>query len=301
MQVSITAFTLVELMNPLPLTALRAFEKVAEHLSFTRAAQALYVSQSAVSQQIAQLEERTGKRLVERSGRGLKLTPHGEVLATACQNSFGALERALKRVSRGGGRSLHVRLPPTIAMKWLVPKLMGFQLQHPDLELQISTSVQPVDFDIEDVDIGMQRAVQADPLLHASAVMEERGFLVCALFLWAGREPHLSELTSLTLLRSANRLDDWSLWVKGMDVAHLSPARHVDFSFSLLMYQAALEGLGMCIAQPEFVEDDLATGRLIAPFPEIISTGRKQFLVCPARLRHDPAVASFFAWVQSNT
>ena len=84
---------------------------------------------------IAPLEHELGKRLVERSGRGLKLTPHGEILATACQHSFGALERALKRVSRGGGRSLHVRLPPTIAMKWLVPKLMGFQLQHPDLEL----------------------------------------------------------------------------------------------------------------------------------------------------------------------
>lgn len=288
-------------MNQLPLTALRAFEKVAEHLSFTRAAESLYVSQSAVSQQIAQLEERTGKRLVERSGRGLKLTPHGEILATACQHSFGALERALKRVSRGGGRSLHVRLPPTIAMKWLVPKLMGFQLQHPDLELQISTSVQPVDFDIEDVDIGMQRAEQADPRLHASAIMEERGILVCAPVLWAGREGHLSELASIPLLRSANRLDDWSLWITGMNAPELTPAKHVDFSFSLLMYQAALEGLGMCIAQPEFVEADLAEGRLVAPFPQVISTGRKQFLVCPARLRHDPTVASFFSWVQSQS
>ena len=287
-------------MNQLPLTALRAFEKVAEHLSFTRAAESLYVSQSAVSQQIAQLEERTGKRLVERSGRGLKLTPHGEILATACQHSFGALERALKRVSRGGGRSLHVRLPPTIAMKWLVPKLMGFQLQHPDLELQISTSVHPVDFDIEDVDIGLQRAEQADPRLHSSAMMDERGILVCAPGLWAGRKAHLSELASIPLLRSANRLDDWSLWVAGMMAPELAPAKHIDFSFSLLMYQAALEGLGMCIAQPEFVEADLAGGRLVAPFPQIISTGRKQFLVCPARLRHDPAVASFFSWVQSK-
>jgi LysR family transcriptional regulator, glycine cleavage system transcriptional activator len=288
-------------MSQLPLTALRAFEKVAEHLSFTRAAQALYVSQSAVSQQIAQLEERTGKRLVERSGRGLKLTPQGEVLATACQHSFGALERALKRVSRGGGRSLHVRLPPTIAMKWLVPKLMGFQLQNPDLELQISTSVQPVDFDIEDVDIGMQRAAQADPGLHAIPIMDERGILVCSPTLWAGRTGNLSELSSMTLLRSVNRQDDWALWSKGMNAPELAPAKHIDFSFSLLMYQAALEGLGMCIAQPELVEDDLVAGRLIAPFPQVISTGRKQFLVCPARLRHDPAVSSFFAWVQSKT
>ena len=218
-------------MNHLPLTSLRAFEKVAEHLSFTRAAEALHVSQSAVSQQIAQLEERTGKRLVERSGRGLKLTTHGEILATACQHSFGALERALKRVSRGGRRTLHVRLPPTIAMKWLVPKLMGFQLQHPDLELQISTSVQPVDFEIEDVDIGMQRAVQPDAGLQASVIMEEKGILVCSPALWAGRKKRLSELTSMTLLRSVNRLDDWPLWLKGMNAPEFTPASHIDLAF----------------------------------------------------------------------
>lgn len=300
MQVSVAVIGLEKLMNHLPLTSLRAFEKVAEHLSFTRAAETLHVSQSAVSQQIAQLEERTGKRLVERSGRGLKLTPHGEILATACQHSFGALERALKRVSRGGRRTLHVRLPPTIAMKWLVPKLMGFQLQHPDLELQISTSVQPVDFEIEDVDIGMQRAVQPDPGLQASVIMEEKGILVCSPALWAGRKKRLSELTSMTLLRSVNRLDDWSMWLKGMNAPEFTPASHIDFSFSLLMYQSALEGVGPCIAQPEFVADDLAAGRLIAPFPQEILTGRKQFLVCPERLRHDPAVASFFSWVQSK-
>ena len=146
-------------MSVLPLKALRAFEKVAEHLSYTRAAEALHVTQSAVSQQVAQLEERVGKRLVERSGRALRLTPQGELLAAACQRSFGALERTMQQVSRGGGgQALQFKLPPTFAMKWLMPRLPGFQVLHPQLELHISTSVQAVDFESEDVDVGMQRA-----------------------------------------------------------------------------------------------------------------------------------------------
>lgn len=288
-------------MSILPLTALRAFEKVAEHLSFTRAAEALHVTQSAVSQQVAQLEQRVGKRLVERSGRSLRLTPHGELLATACQRSFTALERVLQRISRGGdGQALHFKLPPTFAMKWLMPRLPGFQVLHPQLELHISTSVHPVDFESEDVDIGMQRAAQPDPGLHAISVMEECGILVCSPRLWGERGARLAELASMTLLHSANRPDDWPLWLELVGAPALKPANQIEFSFSLLMYQAAIEGLGVCIAQPEFVEEDLSSGRLVAPFHQLVSTGRQHFLVCPARLRQDQAIARFFAWVQSG-
>lgn len=288
-------------MSILPLTALRAFEKVAEHQSFTRAAEVLHVTQSAVSQQVAQLEERVGKRLVERSGRALRLTPHGELLAAACQRSFGALERTLQRVSRGGdGQTLRFKLPPTFAMKWLMPRLPGFQILHPQLELQISTSVHAVDFESEDVDVGMQRAAEPELGVHAIPVMDERGILVCSPRLWGKRKARVTELESVTLLHSANRPDDWPRWLKLMGSPQLASANQIGFSFSLLMYQAAIEGMGIAIAQPEFVESELASGRLIAPFRQIVSTDRKHFLVCPARLRHDPAVASFFSWVQSD-
>ncbi|MGT2509200.1 LysR substrate-binding domain-containing protein [Cupriavidus basilensis] len=287
-------------MVSLPLTALRAFEKVAEHLNFTRAGEALHVSQSAVSQQVSLLEERVGKRLVERSGRTLRLTPHGELLAAACQRSFTALERALQQISRGDSQSLQFKVPPTFAMKWLMPRLPEFQVLHPEIELHISTSVHPVDFESEDVDIGMLRAEAPDTGLHAFPVMSETGILVCSPRLWGKRKPRLAELESMTLLHSVNRPDDWGLWLQLMGRPNLRLANQIEFSFSLLMYQAAIEGLGICIAQPEFVEDDLATGRLIAPFSEIVETGRKHFLVCPARRRHEPAIARFFSWVQSG-
>jgi LysR family glycine cleavage system transcriptional activator len=205
-------------MSVLPLKALRAFEKVAEHLSYTRAAEALHVTQSAVSQQVAQLEERVGKRLVERSGRALRLTPQGELLAAACQRSFGALERTMQQVSRGGGgQALQFKLPPTFAMKWLMPRLPGFQVLHPQLELHISTSVQAVDFESEDVDVGMQRASEPDPGLHGISVMDEAGILVCSPRLWGRRKSRVSELATMTLLHSANRPDDWPLWFRLME------------------------------------------------------------------------------------
>lgn len=287
-------------MSILPLTALRAFEKVAEHLSFTRAAEVLHVSQSAVSQQVAQLEERVGKRLVERSGRTLRLTPQGELLAAASQKSFSALERALQQVTRGGSQGLEFKLPPTFAMKWLMPRLPRFQVLHPQLELHISTSVHPVDFELEDVNIGMQRASEPDPSLHAMSVMDESGMLVCSPRLWNNRPAQFDVLKSMTLLHSANRADDWSLWLQLVGEPDLKPANQIEFSFSLLMYQAAIEGLGVCLAQPEFVAEDLASGRLIAPFKQVVNTGKKHFLVCPVRQRYDPAVASFLSWVQSD-
>jgi LysR family transcriptional regulator, glycine cleavage system transcriptional activator len=274
-------------MPNLPLTALRAFEKVAEHLSFTRAAEHLHVSQSAVSQQIALLEERVGNRLLERSGRTLRLTAQGEILAKAASKSFRALERALQQVSREG-RALDLKLPPTFAMKWLMPRLPSFQVMHPRLELHINTSVHPVDFESENINIGMQRAAQADSGLHAIAVMDETAMLVCSPGLWKGRPAQLK------------KTQDWPLWLAQMEQPDFQAANQIEFSFSLLMYQAAIEGLGVCLAQPEFIEDDLASGRLIAPFTTVINTGKKHFIVCPEQHRHDPAVASFLAWVKSS-
>lgn len=287
-------------MSQLPLSALRAFDKVAEHLSFTRAAQALHVTQSAVSQQVAQLEDRVGRRLLERAGRTLRLTPHGEQLAAACQRSFNTLEVAMRRVSRSDVQALQIRLPPTFAVKWLMSRLTHFQLQYPDLELRISTSVDPVDFDHEDVDIAMQRAAHPDPGLHAVPVLQERGILVGAPRLWGRRRPKPADLRSMTLLCSANRPDDWAAWCAAMGQADLQPAGRIQFGFSLLMYQAALEGLGVCIAQPEFVEEDLAAGRLVAPFGTVVASDRWHYLVCPARIRHEPAIARFFSWVSEG-
>src|SRR5215471_18911145 len=118
---------LMMVLHQIPLASLRAFHQVAEQLSFTRAAQALHVTQSAVSQQVAQLEQRLGKRLVERNARSVRLTEHGEALAAACQRSFAVLESALQRIAgNADANALNFKVPPTFAMKWLMPRLPRF-------------------------------------------------------------------------------------------------------------------------------------------------------------------------------
>jgi LysR family glycine cleavage system transcriptional activator len=289
------------LLHHVPLTSLRAFQQVAEQLSFTRAAQALHVTQSAVSQQVAQLEQRLGKRLVERSGRSVRLTEHGEVLAAACQRGFSVLESALQRIAAGHDANvLTFKVPPTFAMKWLMPRLPRFQVRHPQIELRVSTSLQPADFEAENIDISMQRAVEPDSNVHAIAVLEERGLLVCAPKLWGNRTAKLSALEGMTFLESVNRRDDWTSWLDQAGAAKMRPANRLEFGFSLLVYQAAIEGLGVAIAQPEFVQDEIASGRLTAPFRKEFSTGKRYFLVCPLSRRHAPAVARFLSWVESE-
>jgi LysR family glycine cleavage system transcriptional activator len=289
------------LLHRIPPASLRAFQQVAEHLSFTRAAQAMHVTQSAVSQQVAQLEQRLGKRLVERSARSVRLTEHGEALAAACQRSFAVLESALQRIAgNSDANSLNFKVPPTFAMKWLMPRLPRFQVRHAQVELRVNTSLQPADFEAENVDISMQRAVEPEPGCHAIAVLEERGLLVCSPKLWRARPARLSELDGMTLLESANRRDDWSSWLAQAGAAKIRIANRLEFGFSLLVYQAAVEGLGVAIAQPEFVQDELASGKLMAPFRKVFATGKRYFLVCPVARRHSPAVARFLSWVQSE-
>jgi DNA-binding transcriptional LysR family regulator len=289
------------MLGRIPLAALRAFDKVAEQLSFTKAAQALHVTQSAVSQQVGQLEQRLGKRLLERSGRMLRLTPDGEALAAACQRSFALLDSTLQRIARGSDvNSVRFKVPPTFAMKWLMPRLPRFQVRHPQIELHMSTSVQPPDFDADNIDISMQRAAEPDPAFHALPVLEERGLVVCSPKLWGRKAAKLSELDGMTMLHSVNRRDDWTLWLEQAGATAVEPANHLEFGFSLLVIQAAVEGLGVAVAQPEFVQDELASGRLVTPFPQVMSTGRRYFLVCPEARRHTPAVARFFSWAQAE-
>ena len=211
------------------------------------------------------------------------------------------LESALQRIAGGNdGNVLTFKVPPTFAMKWLMPRLPRFQVRHPQIELRVSTSLQPADFEAENVDISMQRAVEPDPAFHAIPVLEERGLLVCSPTLWGGRSARLSELDGMTLLESGNRRDDWASWLEQAGTTKIQPANRLEFGFSLLVYQAAVEGLGVAIAQPEFVQEELASGRLVAPFRKVFSTGKRYFLVCPPSRRHAPAVARFLSWVQSE-
>lgn len=278
--------------------SLRVFEVVGRHLSFTRAGEELSVTQSAVSQQVAQLEARLGRRLFERQGRVLRLTREGETLHAACRRGFALIDSAVQRIAAGDGTDrLRLKVPPTFAMKWLMPRLPGFQVLHPQLELSLATSVQPADFETEHVDISFARAAQPGAGLHAVPVLVERMQLVCSPRLWGRRRARLASLDGMTMLHTVNRRDDWDAWLRQAGGEAIRRGPQLEFDVSLLVYQAAVEGLGVAVVQPELVEDEIAAGRLIAPFEAIYPTGRTYFLVCPEARRRVPAVARFLDWI----
>jgi LysR family glycine cleavage system transcriptional activator len=284
----------------LPLKALRAFEVAARYQSITRAADDLCVTQAAVSQQIAQLEERLGVSLFTRHHRGVRLTDDGRSLAVVLQQSFEQIAMAVGRLQRKQqNKVLKLVLYPTLATRWLLPRLARFHNQFPDLSVQVTTSMQTVDFVNDDIDFSILYGDEMPPDVEGMPIMEEVLLPVCSPRYLGGRLK-LQDLDRCTLLHSTNRLSDWSHWLAhaGVDL----PARGSELTLgnSYLAYQAAIDGLGVAMAQLALVEQDLAEGRLIAPFPQRLKTKRTYYLTYLATRKHLAKLVQFRDWIASE-
>ncbi|MGZ9032991.1 MAG: LysR family transcriptional regulator, partial [Rhodospirillales bacterium] len=164
-----------------PLNALRAFEAAARHLSFTRAADELNVTQAAVSHQVKTLEEQIGLPLFRRLSRGLMLTDEGQTLFPAVRHAFDTVAEAVDRLhARTGGGALTVSVLPSFAVKWLVPRMSRFQERHPDIDLRITAADRLVDFARDGVDGAVRFGAGAWPELSADFVVDEFVIPVCA-------------------------------------------------------------------------------------------------------------------------
>ncbi|HYF19920.1 MAG TPA: LysR substrate-binding domain-containing protein [Ramlibacter sp.] len=283
----------------LPLTALRAFEATARHLSVTRAAQELFVTQAAVSQQLAGLEARLGVALTRRQGRRLELTAPGLSLFVTLKQCFDQMQAGVSSVERRPGRAkLALMLYPTLAARWLIPRLAGFHEKHPDVDVQITTSLQRVDFARDGADLSILYASEMDAGVAGDPLMSEVLLPVCSpRLLPARRKPTLAQLRQWTWLYSGNRLDDWQIWLQAAGSAGLEPRTRLQFGSSYLAYEAAVDGLGVAMAQEALVAQDLRLGRLVAPFALRVPTQRTYFLTYPAARRDEPLIRSFRDWV----
>lgn len=277
-----------------PLNAVRVFEASARNGSLTRAAAELCVSQGAVSRHIASLEQWLQVKLFTRVHRGVELTPQGRVFFDVVKSTLDLLESGAKQLRRSPDENrLRLKLPPTFAMRWLVPRLVRFHALHPKVDVQITTSHADADFDREDIDISIYSWAEPPSGPGYRRVLSEVLLPVCAPSL-LGRAPPLrkpADLANHVLLCSLNRPSDWPTWVAAARVGQIDGNRGLKFENAALAYQAAIDGLGVMIAQWAFVEDDLATGRLVAPLELRTPTKRAYFLAThphrekPARLR----------------
>ncbi|CVI61481.1 LysR substrate-binding domain-containing protein [Agrobacterium leguminum] len=280
----------------LPLNGLRAFEASARHLSFTRAAIELCVTQAAVSQQVKGLEKRLGVSLFQRLPRGLKITAEGEALLPTVTSSFDQMATTLDRIEAGQVRELlFLGVVGTFAVGWLLPRLKAFQKQHPFIDVRVSTNNNRVDMAAEGLDFAIRFGQGSWHGTDAFRLFEAPLSPLCT--------PKLAEtlktpadLMEATLLRSY-RADEWSNWFAA---AGVMPAAQVNagivFDTSLGMMEAALQGLGVALAPPSMFSRHLASGAIIQPFPVTISLG-SYWLTRLQSKPPTPAMQAFSDWM----
>ena len=283
-----------------PLNAVRAFEAAGRYLSFTGAARELLVTQSAVSRNVSILEDLLGAKLFFRRQRGIELTARGEAYFRTLSTALDQIDNATRRVRDDADETLlRLKLPPTFAIRWLVPRLHAFKALHPQIEVQVTTSHNPGDFEREDVDVFVHSEFGAPPGDGYRRLFGEVLTPVCSPRLLAGAAPleQAEDLARHTLLSSSNRPRDWPLWLAAAGLPTLESASAITFDNAALAYQAAIDALGVVIAQRALIEDDLKAGRLIAPLALHVATQGAYYLAFHPHRPKAPRVAAFEAWL----
>ncbi len=284
-----------------PLNALRAFEAAARHLSFTRAAEELNVTQAAVSHQVKALEEQIGLPLFRRLNRALTLTDEAQALFPVVRRALDDLAEALDRVyTRNVAGALTVSVLPSFAVKWLVPRMSLFQEQHPGIDLRITAADRLVDFVRDSVDVAVRFGAGEWPGLRADFVIDEYVLPVCAPAL-AKRLRVADDLANVTLLHEEMapipRVPVWETWLQAAGAQGVNHEKGPRFSHTHIMLQAAIDGQGVALAQMLFAADDIAEGRLVAPFALKLPTGYAYYVVCLAAAADRPKIRAFREWV----
>ena len=287
-----------------PLNALRAFEATARNGSLTRAAQELSVTQGAVSRHVQQLESWLGVALCARLRRGIETTPEGEALAALLGSAFDQIEAQVRRMRQKPAlNTLRIKLPPTFAIRWFVPRLARFHALHRHIDVQITTSHQTVDFDHEDIDICIHSGTTPLAGAHCRRLFGEILLPVCSPGLFRKYPPldRPADLARHILLCSMHRPDDWPLWLRAAGLRTIDGNGGLKFENSGLAYQAAIDELGVVMAQRAFVEDDLRAGRLVAPLDLRIATASGYYLAHSRSRRATPLMEAFEQWIVQET
>lgn len=289
-----------------PLNALRAFEAAARHMSFKRAAEELHVTRAAVSQQVALLEEQLGTRLFVRMNRALRLTEAGRACLPDIQQGFDLLssgvEQAVTEDARG---ALVVACSPTLASKWLVPRLDDFNGLMPEIDVRLEAQYALPDFHNEEADVALTfgPAVFADEL-HADPLFAVSVVPLCSPALCRGdgalRKP--TDLTRFRLLHDDALAQDpdlpgWASWLESFGVEGVDASRGPRFSHTMHALEAAIDSQGVLLSIDRLGVADVAAGRLTVPFDLRQPLRASYSLVIPHGWLGRPKVKAFREWL----
>jgi LysR family glycine cleavage system transcriptional activator len=287
-----------------PLDLLEAFEAAARHLSFTRAADELSLTQSAVSRQIAALEERLNVPLFQRLHRALRLTEAGRQLqatAGSVLQQLHSVTAQLRQLQRQ--KTVLVTTTPGFAGLWLIPRLSAFTAAHADVDVRISVSFSLVNLERDGVDLAIRYGPTASANPHAVRLFGEVMTPVCspALRRQAGKPLKRPEdLQHHTLLHGAHdnaQLPDWSLWLRAMQIEHLKPAGAMHFSDYDQMMNAAVRGQGVALGRFPLTQGLVLERKLVAPFSQKLASPMGYHLLRSAASADKPEVSDFAAWL----
>src|SRR5450631_76920 len=288
------------------LDLLKGFDAAARHLSFTRAAQDLFVTQSALSRQIQALEEQLGAPLFERRHRELRLTNAGQILHATAKTVLDELAQAVTKIRREQtSLPLTVSTNQPFAAMWLIPRLSRFRARNPAIDVFISADNRVVDLDRERIDLAVRYCSEAMAPPNSPRLFGERLFPVCSPALAADRSRpirHPEDLARHVLLH----IDDeggrypwlnWSAWLAAVGVRDLTPVGSLRFIHFDQVMQAALDGQGVALGRVPLIDSLLKQGRLVAPLRGKYTTPRAYFVVRGAQAALRPEAQDFIDWL----
>lgn len=284
-----------------PLNPLRVFECAARQGSFTRAAEELLVSQSAVSRQVNALEEYLGIKLFIREQNGVVLTPQGARYQSKIGPAFAAIASATREIRfSAASEPLKLKVYSTFAGKWLIRRLSDFHEKYPDIEVNINTDVAPVDFGKDGVDAAIQFGDGNWEELHVELLFDDVIEPVCSPALLAMNPPMREpvDLLRCCLLLSRYRRVDWHDWLSSVGITVPPEQNQMTFPSSLLTYQAAIDGLGVAIGQLHMLQEELKTGTLVAPFDKPLRRKLAHFFVYPKSGEPPRKLRIFLDWLR---
>ena len=312
--------------RPISVGHLRAFDAVARHLNFRAAAEELSLTQSAVSRQIQALEDEVGVSLFLRHTRAVEITSAGSHLLRAASMALERIDAAVRQIRQSAGRkSVTVTTWASFASMWLIPRLEAFQRDHPDIDIRIDTSDNPVDLATADVDMALRYTVPQNAAPNALRLFGEQ--LTPVVSPWLLREHQIEkveDLAQLTLIEAGDahrtRHLEWLTWQRWIDEqtgnastpatvgksrlrsagakARLTPKRWLYFNYAHQIVQATLTGQGVALARLPLVAESLASGDLVEPLPHTrIDSPLVYWLIPVPRSMQRPEVKAFYDWL----
>lgn len=282
-----------------PLTSLRAFEAAGRHLSFTRAAAEMTVTQAAISHQVKALEEHLDVPLFHRMPRRLELTEAGVLLLPVVSAAFDSISTSVADLlEQSANTELTIRLAPSFAAKWLSPRLEAFRKLHPNIALSFTHSNSAVDFSRESISLAVTYGNGKWPNVESAAVLSLDFFPVCSPEFLVGEHPLTTpeNLVHYTLLHDAN-YENWSAWISLAGLSDIDAKRGTIMDDTNVITRAAIDGLGVALGSNSFVQEHLESGKLVSPFGPELHDGNAYYVVCPPAHLERAEVRAFWDWL----